>query len=152
MNRETILNKFKPTLDNILYILHDLQDNNPQRYLDKDDIKACSDYLSVPYSYTHSVASFYTLFSLKPRGRNIISLCDSPPCHLMGSQSLLDYLKGILKVNVGETTKDGIFTLELTSCLGVCGVAPAMMLNEEMYGNLTQGKVDTILDKWRKGI
>jgi NADH:ubiquinone oxidoreductase subunit E len=70
----------------------------------------------------------------------------------MGSQSLLDYLKGILKINVGETTKDGIFTLELTSCLGVCGVAPAMMLNEEMYGNLTQGKVDTILDKWRKEI
>ena len=152
MNRETILNKFKPTLDNILYILHDLQDNNPQRYLDKDDIKACSDFLSVPYSYTHSVASFYTMFSLKPRGRNIIRLCDSPPCHLMGSQSLLDYLKGILKVNVGETTKDGIFTLELTSCLGTCGVAPAMMLNEEMYGNLTQGKVNTILDKWRKGI
>jgi NADH-quinone oxidoreductase subunit E len=152
VDRETILKKFKPTLDNILYILHDLQDNNPRRYLDKDDIKACSDYLNVPYSYTHSVASFYTMFSLKPRGRNIIRLCDSPPCHLMGSQSLLDYLKGILKVNVGETTKDGIFTLELTSCLGVCGVAPAMMLNEEMYGNLTQGKVDTILDKWRKEI
>jgi NADH:ubiquinone oxidoreductase subunit E len=70
----------------------------------------------------------------------------------MGSQSLLDYLKKILKVNTGETTKDGIFTLELTSCLGACGVAPAMMLNEEMYGNLTQEKVDTILDKWRKGI
>jgi NADH:ubiquinone oxidoreductase subunit E len=70
----------------------------------------------------------------------------------MGSQSLLDYLKEILKVNVGETTKDGIFTLELTSCLGTCGVAPAMMLNEEMYGNLTQGKVNTILDKWRKEI
>jgi NADH:ubiquinone oxidoreductase subunit E len=70
----------------------------------------------------------------------------------MGSQSLLDYLKKILKVNTGETTKDGIFTLELTSCLGACGVAPAMMLNEEMYGNLTQEKVDNILDKWRKGI
>ena len=70
----------------------------------------------------------------------------------MGSQSLLDYLKEILKVNTGETTKDGVFTLELTSCLGACGVAPAMMLNEEMYGNLTQEKVDTILDKWRKGI
>jgi NADH-quinone oxidoreductase subunit E len=152
VDRETILKKFKPTLDNILYILHDLQDNNPQRYLGKDDIVACADYLSVPYSYAHSVASFYTMFSLKPRGRNIIRLCDSPPCHLMGSQSLLDYLKRVLKVDTGETTKDNLFTLELTSCLGACGVAPAMMVNEEMYGNLTPEKVDIILDERRKEI
>lgn len=150
MDKETILKKFKPTLDNILYILHDLQDENPQHYLSKDDIRVCSDYLNIPYSYTHSVASFYTMFSLKPRGRNIIRLCDSPPCHLMGSKSLLDYLQRTLKVKTGETTKDGIFTLELTSCLGACGVAPAMMINNEMFGNLTPEKVDTILDKRRK--
>lgn len=150
MDKEAILTKFKPTLDNILYILHDLQDNSSQHYLSKEDIKVCSDYLNVPYSYTHSVASFYTMFSLKPRGRNIIRLCDSPPCHLMGAKSLLDYLKSSLKVTAGETTKDGIFTLELTSCLGACGVAPAMMINDEMFGNLTPEKVDTILDKRRK--
>ncbi|MBA4389839.1 MAG: NADH-quinone oxidoreductase subunit E [Syntrophus sp. (in: bacteria)] len=150
MDKEAILKKFKPTLDNILYILHDLQDENPQHYLSKDDIKVCADYLNIPYSYTHSVASFYTMFSMKPRGRNIIRLCDSPPCHLMGSKSLLDYLQRTLKVTTGETTKDGIFTLELTSCLGACGVAPAMMVNNEMFGNLTPEKVDTILDKRRK--
>jgi NADH-quinone oxidoreductase subunit E len=148
--REQIIKKFNPTLDNILYIMHDLQDNNPERYLAKEDIRVCADYLKVPYSYVHSVASFYTMFSLKPRGRNIIRLCDSPPCHLMGSQSLLDYLKKALKVNVGETTEDKAFTLELTSCLGVCGVAPAMMINEEMFGNLTPATVDAILDKRRK--
>jgi len=137
-------------LDNILYILHDLQDNNVQRYLAKDDLKVCADYLKVPYSYVHSVASFYTMFSLKPRGRNIIRLCESPPCHLMGSESLLDYLKSSLSVKIGETTKDGAFTLELTSCLGVCGVAPAMMLNDEMFGNLTPEKVDAILDRRRR--
>jgi NADH-quinone oxidoreductase subunit E len=150
VDREAILKKFKPSLDNILYILHDLQDSNPQHYLDKYDIISCADYLNVPYSYVHSVASFYTMFSLKPRGRNIIRLCDSPPCHLMGSQSLLDYLKGALSVSVSETTKDGAFTLELTSCLGACGVAPAMMINEDMFGNLTPEKVDAILDKRRK--
>ncbi|HVN96272.1 MAG TPA: NAD(P)H-dependent oxidoreductase subunit E [Syntrophorhabdaceae bacterium] len=150
MDKEAILRKFKPTPDNILYILHDLQDNNPLHYLDKSDIISCADYLNVPYSYVHSVASFYTMFSLKPRGRNIIRLCDSPPCHLMGSKSLLDYLKGALKVNIGETTNDGAFTLETTSCLGVCGVAPAMMLNDEMFGNLTPEKVDSILGKRRK--
>ena len=152
MDREAILKKFKPGLDNILYILHDLQDNNPQHYLDKQDIISCADYLNVPYSYVHSVASFYTMFSLKPRGRNIIRLCDSPPCHLMGSQSLLDYLKGALNVDVSETTKDGTFTLELTSCLGACGVAPVMSINDDMFGNLTPEKVDAILDKRRKGL
>ncbi len=152
MDREAILKKFEPNLSNILYIMHDLQDNNPERYLAREDIEVCADYLNVPYSYVHSVASFYTMFSLKPRGRNIIRLCESPPCHLMGAHSLLDYLKGSLKVDVGGTTKDGMFTLELTSCLGTCGVAPAMMLNEEMFGNLTPEKVDAILDKRRKEI
>ncbi len=152
MNREDILKKFEPNLSNILYIMHDLQDNNPERYLAKEDIRVCADYLNVPYSYVHSVASFYTMFSLKPRGRNIIRLCESPPCHLMGAHSLLDYLKAVLKVDVGGTTKDGMFTLELTSCLGVCGVAPAMMLNEEMFGNLTAEKVDSILEERRKEI
>lgn len=150
MYRDTILKKFKPTLENLLYILHDLQDNNPQRYVAPEDVQACADYLNVPYSYVHSVAGFYTMFSLKPRGRNIIRLCESPPCHLMGSKSLLDYLKGTLNVDVGGTTKDGMFTLELTSCLGVCGVAPAMMLNEDMYGNLTPERVDDILKKRRE--
>jgi len=148
--REQTLKKFNPALDNILYILHDLQDNNPEHYLAKEDIRACADYLEVPYSYVHSVASFYTMFSLKPRGRYIIRLCDSPPCHLMGSQSLLDYLKKSLDVKVGGTTKDKMFTLELTSCLGACGVAPAMMINEEMFGNLTPAAVDAILEKRRK--
>ena len=152
MDREAILKKFEPNLSNILYIMHDLQDNNPERYLAKEDIEVCADYLNVPYSYVHSVASFYTMFSLKPRGRNIIRLCESPPCHLMGADSLIDYLKNSLKVDIGGTTKDGMFTLELTSCLGACGVAPAMMLNEEMFGNLTPEKVDAILDKRRKEI
>lgn len=152
MDRESILKKYEANLSNILYIMHDLQDNNPERYLSKEDIKVCADYLNVPYSYVHSVASFYTMYSLKPRGKNIIRLCESPPCHLMGAQSLLDYLKGALKVDVGGTTKDGMFTLELTSCLGACGVAPAMMLNEEMYGNLTPEKVEAILGERRKQI
>jgi len=152
LNREAILKKFEPNLSNILYIMHDLQDNNPEKYLAKEDIEACADYLNVPYSYVHSVASFYTMFSLKPRGRNIIRICESPPCHLMGADSLIDYLKCSLKEDIGGTTKYVMFTLELTSCLGVCGVAPAMMLNEEMFGNLTPEKVDSILDKRRKEI
>jgi NADH-quinone oxidoreductase E subunit len=148
--RDAILKKFDPRLDNILFILHELQDNNPQHYLANADIEKCADYLNIPYSYVHGVVTFYSMFSLKPRGRYIIRLCDSPPCHLMGSESLLDYLKKKLKVDVGETTADGVFTLEITSCLGICGVAPALMMNEEMIGNLTPERVDTVLEERRQ--
>lgn len=150
MYREAILKKFEPRLDNILYILHDLQDNNPQHYIAREDIETCADYLNIPYSYVHGVVTFYSMFSLKPRGRYIIRLCDSPPCHLMGSESLLNYLKKKLKIGVGETTTDGMFTLEISSCLGICGVAPALMMNDEMIGNLTAERVDAILDERRQ--
>jgi len=150
--REQILKKFEPRLDNILYILHDLQDNNPQRYLAREDIEKCATYLNIPFSYVHGVVTFYSMFSLKPRGRYIIRLCESPPCHLMGSESLLEYLKKKLKVDIGETTSDGAFTLELTSCLGICGVAPALMVNEEMVGNLTPERLDAILEERRQGL
>jgi NADH-quinone oxidoreductase E subunit len=150
--REQILKKFEPRLDNILYILHDLQDNNPQHYLAKEDIEKCATYLNIPFSYVHGVVTFYSMFSLTPRGRYIIRLCESPPCHLMGFESLLEYLKKKLKVDVGETTSDGAFTLELTSCLGICGVAPALMVNEEMVGNLTPERLDAILEERRQGL
>ncbi|HOJ92524.1 MAG TPA: NADH-quinone oxidoreductase subunit NuoE [Dictyoglomaceae bacterium] len=147
--REEILKHFSKDPDYIIEILHALQDNNLYNYLTPEDIKACADYLELPLSYVEGVASFYSMFSLRPRGRFIIRLCDSPPCHLVGSESLLEYLQGKLKVKVGETTFDRVFTLELTSCLGVCAVAPAMMVNEEVYGNLTLEKVDEILEKKR---
>jgi NADH-quinone oxidoreductase subunit E len=149
LDREAILKKFEPRADNILYILHELQDSNEQHYVAEEDIKLCADYLNLPYSFVHGVATFYTMFSLKPRGRYIIRLCESPPCHLMGSGSLLDYLKEKLEVDVGGTTPDGLFTLELTSCLGVCGVAPALMMNEETIGKLTPEKVDAVLEERR---
>lgn len=151
MHREAALRKFEPDLHNILYILHELQEKNPQHYIAKEDLEACAEYLGVPYSYVHGVATFYTMFSLTPRGRHVIRLCDSPPCHLMGSTSVLEYLKKKLGVEVGETTPDGAFTLELASCLGVCGVAPAIMINDEMFGKLTPERVDTILEERRNG-
>jgi NADH-quinone oxidoreductase subunit E len=152
LHREAEIKKFEPKSHNILYILHELQDRNPQHYISKEDIEAVADYLGVPYSYVHGVATFYTMFSLTPRGRHVIRLCDSPPCHLMGSASTLDYIKEKLGIDVGQTTADGAFTLELASCLGICGVAPAIMINEEMFGKLTPERLDAILDERRNAI
>jgi NADH-quinone oxidoreductase subunit E len=151
LDRQAVIKGFEPQLHNILSILHELQDNNPQHFVAKEDLEACADYLKVPYSYVHGVVTFYSMFSLTPRGRHIIRLCDSPPCHLMGSTSVLDYLKKKLGIDIGETTSDGAFTLELAGCLGVCGVAPAIMINDEMFGKLTPERVDGILEERRKG-
>ena len=152
MSREDALKKFEPKRQNVLYILHELQDQNPQHYLSKGDIEAVADYLGEPYTYVHGVATFYTMFSLTPRGRHVIRLCDSPPCHLMGSMSVLEHVKHKLGVDVGQTTADGAFTLEVASCLGICGVAPAIMINDEMFGKLTPERLDSILDERRNGI
>ena len=152
MYREDAIKRFEPKQQNILYILHGLQDQNPQHYISKEDIEAVADYLGVPYSSVHGVATFYTMFSLTPRGHHVIRLCDSPPCHLMGSASTLEHIKKKLGIEVGQTTADGAFTLELTSCLGVCGVAPAIMINEEMFGKLTPERLDAILDDRRNAL
>uniref|UniRef100_A0A7C2K4B9 NADH-quinone oxidoreductase subunit NuoE n=1 Tax=candidate division WOR-3 bacterium TaxID=2052148 RepID=A0A7C2K4B9_UNCW3 len=150
MTREEILNKYGKSKDNLLYILHDIQDNNPRHYLTEEDLRAVANWLNLPYSYVHGVATFYSMFSLKPRGKYIIRVCESPTCHLMGSSDVIVELVKTLGIGIGETTKDELFTLELTSCIGVCGVAPAMMINEEVYGNLTPEKVKQIIEEKRR--
>jgi len=113
-------------------------------------MQAAAEHLGLPPSYVYGVATFYTMFSMEPRGRYVIRVCQSPPCHLMGSTDLSKELVKALGIGFGETTKDGLFTLEMSSCLGVCGVAPAMMINGEVFGNLTQARVYEILDDKRR--
>jgi NADH:ubiquinone oxidoreductase subunit E len=87
------------------------------------------------------------MFSFMPRGKYVIRVCESPPCHILGAQTIFKAIESELGVKVGETTDDGLFTLEGTSCLGVCGVAPAMMINDEVYGNLDKEKIHKILSQ-----
>jgi NADH:ubiquinone oxidoreductase subunit E len=134
----------------MLDMLHDLQDAEPKNYLKPEALRAVAEYLSIPLSEVVSTATFYTMYSLKPRGKHVIRLCESPPCQLVGAESLLDILSQHLGIQVGETTDDGAFTLETASCLGVCGVAPAMMIDTELYGNLTGARVTEVLDDLRR--
>ncbi|MGB9834470.1 MAG: NAD(P)H-dependent oxidoreductase subunit E [bacterium] len=151
MEKVRILKRFEPRKENLLSLLHALQRSNPQNYLEEEDLKLAANYLSLPLSFVSSVATFYSMFSLKPRGKYIVRICESPPCHLVGAESIIDTVSNFLGIKVGETTPDGLFTLELSSCLGVCGVAPAMMVNEEVYGNLTPEKVRSVLNDLRRG-
>ena len=146
-----IFDKYAPTKDNLIYILHEIQDTHPQHYISEDAVSEVANYLNIPVNHIYGVLTFYTMYSTKPRGKNIIRLCESPPCYLKGSDNILRKLMTALQVKPGETTEDGLFTLELAACLGICGNAPVMMVNQDVYGDLTETRVVEIINKIRGG-
>ncbi len=137
--------------ENLIQILHDIQDVSGDNSLHRESLEELAKEMNLTVADIVGTASFYTMFSLTPRGKHIIRICISPPCYIMGSENILVALENKLGVKMGETTPDRLFTLEETSCLGVCGVAPAMMIGDEVYGNLTEKKVGEIIDGIRNG-
>ncbi|HZK40095.1 MAG TPA: NADH-quinone oxidoreductase subunit NuoE [Atribacterota bacterium] len=142
-----IIKKHGNKRENLLQILHDVQNQNQQNYISEENIKTLSEEMKIPVSDIKGTASFYSMYSFIPRGKYIIRICESPPCHILGAQTIFDAVEKKLGIKEGETTKDGLFTLEATSCLGICGVAPAMMINDEAYGNLDEKKINEILEQ-----
>lgn len=120
-------------------------------YAGKEAIAYLAKELNVPSEDVYSVLSFYTLFYHKPQGKYIIRVCDSPACYLAGSTNVLESLKEILGIDVGEVTPDGKFSIEKVSCLGLCDKAPAMMVNDVEYTNLTHEKIKEIIENYREG-
>ncbi|RAI98500.1 NADH-quinone oxidoreductase subunit E [Chitinophaga skermanii] len=98
----------------------------------------------------YEVATFYSMFNLKPVGKYIFEVCHTGPCMLNGSDNIVDYIKNKLGISVGETTPDGMFTLKTVECLGACGYAPMMQLGKFYREHLTPAKVDAIIDECRK--
>ena len=144
-----LIRAFDADQGNLIPILHALQDQFG--YLTSEAMEEVAEWLSIPASEVYGTATFYTLFATRPLGQHVIRLCDSTPCHLEGSKSIRKALEESLKVCPGETTKDGIFTLEIVSCFGLCGVAPAIMVDEDVYGNLTAEAIPVILARYMEG-
>ena len=120
-------------------------------YLTPEALERIAERLRVPESEVFSTASFYTLFRTEPVGRYVIQVCTGLSCYLVGgAERLVDYLEGKLGVKAGETTRDGLFTLETVQCLASCGTGPAMRVNDELYENLTTEKVDMLVDQLRE--
>jgi len=97
----------------------------------------------------YGVLTFYTQFHLAPRGKHIIKLCQGTACHIMGGKKLLDYISGKLGIKEGETTQDGMFSLERVACLGCCGMGPVVVIDNDFYGHCTYQKIDFIFKKYR---
>jgi len=143
-----VIRTFDADQGNLIPILHALQDRFG--YLTSEAMEEVADWLSISASEVYGTATFYTLFATKPLGRYVIRLCDSTPCHIEGSKSIRKAMEENLKVCAGQTTKDGLFSLEIVSCFGLCGVAPAIMVDEDVYGNLTTESIPQILAKYRE--
>lgn len=134
----------------VIALLSKVQRENKHNYIPEDKLRLIAQEAGLSCSEVYGIATFYSLFSLKPRGEYVIWVCDSGPCHLMGSKSIFEVLEKELKVKIGQTTPDSKFTLEEVSCLGACDEAPAMMINDKVYGNLTPQKVREILEELKK--
>ena len=104
--------------------------------------------MDIPMNKVYSFITFYAMLSVKPRGRYIVRMCKSAPCHVHGAQAVVQALEDQLGISIGETTEDGRFTLNATRCLGACGLAPVMMIGDEVYGRLTPDEIPAILAKY----
>jgi len=119
-------------------------------YLDPEGMKKISMLLGIPLLEIYEVASFYTYFPAERIGKYWIRVCDNLSCSLLGAEDLIKYLEEKLEIKVNHTTADGLFTLSTVECLGSCGTAPVMMVNEDYYENLTKEKIDQILEELSK--
>jgi len=150
MSTEEIIKQFEPAQHNLLNILHAVQNSHPQNYLTEQALEETARYLKLTKSSVYGVARYYTMFSLKPRGRHLIRLCVSPVCELLKANDILAILQKHLGIGVGETTSDGLFTLEFSECLGQCQEAPSMMINDQVYNGLDEEEVGRVLTGIRR--
>jgi len=118
-------------------------------YIPEKVIHYISELVGIPAAEIYGVITFYSQFRLKPLGKNLVRICEGTACHVNGAKSILSALEDELGVGVGDTTDDGLFTLQSVACLGCCSLSPVIMINEETHGNLTSAKLRRILKNYK---
>lgn len=116
-------------------------------WIPKSAMEYIADFLKIPHIQVYEVANFYTMYNLSPVGKYLIQVCRTTPCWLCGSEEILNTCKRVLKIDVGETTEDNLFTLKEVECLGACTAAPVVQINNDYYENLTPDKMEEIIEK-----
>lgn len=132
----------------LIAILHKVQGHFG--FLGQEQLHAVAQLAQIPLTKVTGVATFYHYFRLTPRGKHIISVCLGTACYVKGAEKITQRVMDELGIQFGETTKDGMFSLESTRCLGTCGLAPVVMIDEQVYGPVTPGEIGVILDKYLK--
>ena len=132
----------------LLPILHIAQAEN-DGWLSVNAMDAVAQVLGIQHIEVYEVASFYSMYNLHPVGKHLLEVCHTSPCMIRGSDDIVAYLEKKLNIHVGETTKDGMFTLKTVECLGSCGTAPMLQCGAKYHENLTPDKVDALIESLR---
>ena len=143
---QEIIEKHKDSKGALIPVLHEAQDI--YGYLPMSVQKKISEGLNIPLSEIYGVVTFYTQFSLKPKGKFKVNVCMGTACYVKGSNLILDKLQEKLGIHVGDCTEDGKFSLDACRCIGACGLAPVIMINDDVYGRLTADDVEKVLEKY----
>lgn len=140
------INRYGTNREELIPILSEV--NREVGYLPSEALEEISRLLVTPKSQLFSVATFYHMLSTKPRGKNVIQFCESAPCHVVGGREVWQALQEELNLGDNETSRDGLWTLITTSCLGVCGIGPVIVINDDIYGHVTPNQIPEILAKY----
>jgi len=141
-----IIDLFDCKRSNLIQILHQLQ--NLYGFLPIEVLVQVSKKMSVPLSEVTGVVSFYSFFSTQPRGRHTIRVCLGTACYVRGGKKIIEKIQELLQVDLGGTTEDQRFTFEIARCIGACGLAPAVMIDNEVYRQVNSNKLKSILSKY----
>jgi NADH-quinone oxidoreductase subunit E len=143
---QLVEDRFNNDKENLIMILQAIQAQ--YNYLPRPALSYLSEKIEIPLSRIYGVATFYSTFSLEPRGKNIISICLGTACHVRGGGKVLDRIEDTLHVRNGKTTDDGQFTLESVRCIGCCSLGPVVKINEDVYGRIASEDLTQILDQY----
>lgn len=146
---DEIVDRYKGQITDSIGILQDIQSR--YNYLPKDALVRMAVSLNIPLSQVFSLATFYKAFSLKPRGKHLISVCMGTACHVRGAPRIADEVQRRLNLKRGETTKDNKFTFEVVNCLGCCAIGPVMVIDSKYYEHMTVSKIGPTLRKYETG-
>ena len=143
---EQVIEDHKDMQGALIPVLHEAQ--SIFGYLPMEVMQKIADGLNLPVAKVYGVATFYSQFSLEKKGKYRINVCMGTACYVKGSGDLLNKFRERLGIEVGECTEDGLFSLESCRCIGACGLAPVITINDEVYGRLTEADIDGIIDKY----
>ncbi len=133
--------------DALIGLLQEIQE--AEGYLSEEAIVKTGSILNIPTSKIYGVATFYNQFRFEPKGKYHIQVCRGTACHVLGSLTVLQELEKVLKTKAGETTRDGIFSIEVVACIGACGLAPVININGTFHANVTPESIDEIIETYR---
>jgi len=144
---KSLLSVYTNEKSNLIQILNKVQEK--YGYIPEFAQLEISNYLNLPMAEIYGVITFYSRFTLKPKGEYSVAVCLGTACFVKGSEKLMDRLKEKLGIDAGQTTKDGKFSLEATRCIGACGLAPVFMVNDDVYGRATVETVDKVIEEYK---